>query len=100
MVHPRAPVAGLIMHVGNHSFCATGITAYLNAGGTLESAQAMAAHESPRTTKLYDRTSDDSKRCSEAFLCFFNESSVFLMINSTLSLITTGILRRIARPTL
>jgi hypothetical protein len=34
----------------------TGITAYLEAGGTLENAQAMAAHESPRTTKLYDRT--------------------------------------------
>jgi hypothetical protein len=28
------------------------------AGGTLENARAMAAHESPRTTKLYDRTSD------------------------------------------
>jgi hypothetical protein len=39
-------------------FCATGITADLEAGGTLENAQAMAAHESPRTTKLYDRTSD------------------------------------------
>jgi integrase/recombinase XerD len=29
------------------------------AGGTLEDAQAMAAHESPRTTKLYDRTDDE-----------------------------------------
>ena len=28
-------------------------------GGALETAQAMAAHESPRTTKLYDRTADD-----------------------------------------
>ena len=36
-----------------------GITAYLEAGGTLENAQAMAAHESPRTTKLYDRTGDE-----------------------------------------
>jgi integrase/recombinase XerD len=26
--------------------------------GALEKAQQMAAHESPRTTKLYDRTSD------------------------------------------
>jgi integrase/recombinase XerD len=25
----------------------------------IESAQAMAAHKSPRTTKLYDRTSDE-----------------------------------------
>lgn len=38
--------------VGNHTFRATGITAYLSNGGTLEHAQSMAAHESPRTTKL------------------------------------------------
>jgi hypothetical protein len=25
-------------------------------GGTIENAQVIAAHESPRTTKLYDRT--------------------------------------------
>lgn len=36
-----------------------GITAYLENGGTIENAQAIAAHESPRTTKLYDRTSDE-----------------------------------------
>jgi integrase/recombinase XerD len=42
-----------------HTFRATGITAYLEGGGTLENAQAMAAHESPRTTKLYDRTGDE-----------------------------------------
>ena len=41
-----------------HSFRATGITAYLENGGTLEHAQKIAAHEYPRTTKLYDRTSD------------------------------------------
>ena len=28
-------------------------------GGRLEHAQQMAAHESPRTTKLYDRTKDE-----------------------------------------
>jgi hypothetical protein len=27
--------------------------------GVLEHAQAMASHESPRTTKLYDRTGDE-----------------------------------------
>jgi integrase/recombinase XerD len=31
----------------------------LDGGGSLEDAQAMAAHESPRTTKLYDRTGDE-----------------------------------------
>jgi integrase/recombinase XerD len=41
-----------------HTFRATGITAYLENGGSIENAQAIAAHESPRTTKLYDRTSD------------------------------------------
>ena len=35
-----------------------GITAYLENGGTIENDQQIAAHESPRTTKLYDRTTD------------------------------------------
>jgi hypothetical protein len=35
------------------------ITAYLENGGNIENAQAIAAHESPRTTKLYDRTGDE-----------------------------------------
>ncbi len=42
-----------------HTFRATGITVYLENHGTIENAQAIAAHESPRTTKLYDRTSDE-----------------------------------------
>ena len=41
-----------------HTFRATGITAYLGNGGTMENAQAIAGHESPRTTKLYDHTPD------------------------------------------
>lgn len=58
MVKRRAREAGLGTTVGCHSFRATGITTYLLNGGTLEKAQSIAAHESPRTTKLYDRTSD------------------------------------------
>lgn len=58
MVKRRAAAAGLSDRITCHSFRATGITAYLSNGGTLEHAQAIAAHESPRTTKLYDRTSD------------------------------------------
>ena len=58
MVRKRALAAGIMAPIGNHSFRATGITAYLANGGTLEHAQSMAAHESPRTTKLYDRTKD------------------------------------------
>ena len=58
MVRRRAIAAGIMAPIGNHSFRATGITAYLANGGTLEHAQAMAAHESPRTTKLYDRNKE------------------------------------------
>jgi site-specific recombinase XerD len=59
MIKRRAAKAGLPAQVCCHTFRATGITAYLNNGGTIENAQAIAAHESPRTTKLYDRTSDE-----------------------------------------
>ena len=59
MVKRRAEEAGLPDSTCCHTFRATGITAYLENGGTIENAQAIAAHESPRTTKLYDRTSDE-----------------------------------------
>jgi site-specific recombinase XerD len=59
MIRRRTAEAGFKIKLGCHVFRATGITAYLEAGGTLENAQAMAAHESPRTTKLYDRTGDE-----------------------------------------
>ena len=58
MMRRRAAAAGVMAPIGNHSFRATGITAYLSNGGSLEHAQSMAAHESPRTTKLYDRTKE------------------------------------------
>lgn len=58
MVQRRAKKAGILTAICCHSFRATGITNYLENGGTLEKAQQMAAHESPKTTKLYDRTSD------------------------------------------
>jgi integrase/recombinase XerD len=58
MVKRRAVAARLSPRIGNHTFRATGITAYLENGGTLEHAQQIAAHESPKTTKLYDRTND------------------------------------------
>jgi len=59
MVKRRAAAAGLPSSTCCHTFRATGITAYLENGGTIENAQAIAAHESPRTTKLYDRTGDE-----------------------------------------
>ena len=54
----RAAAAGIAAEIGCHTFRATGITAYLANGGALEHAQEMAAHESPRTTKLYGRTKE------------------------------------------
>lgn len=59
MIRRRASSAGIPTKIGSHTFRATGITAYLLNGGTLEHAQQIAAHESPRTTKLYDRTRDE-----------------------------------------
>jgi len=59
MIRRRTAEMGFKIKLGCHVFRATGITAYLEAGGSLENAQAMAAHESPRTTKLYDRTGDE-----------------------------------------
>jgi integrase/recombinase XerD len=58
MIRRRALAAGIFAPVCCHSFRATGITVYLENNGTLETAQKIAAHESPRTTKLYDRTDD------------------------------------------
>ncbi len=59
MVRRRAAAAGIKTKLGNHSFRATGITAYLKNGGTLEKAAAMANHASTRTTQLYDRRRDE-----------------------------------------
>jgi site-specific recombinase XerC len=59
MIRRRAAAAGIATKLGNHSFRATGITAYLKNGGTLEKAAAMANHASTRTTQLYDRRRDE-----------------------------------------
>jgi site-specific recombinase XerD len=59
MIKRRAKAADIAASTCCHTFRATGITVYLDNGGTIEKAQAIAAHESPRTTKLYDRTSDE-----------------------------------------
>ena len=59
MIGRRAAAAGIATKIGNHTFRATGITAYLKNGGTLENAAAMANHASTRTTQLYDRRRDE-----------------------------------------
>ena len=55
MIQRRAKSGGITTRVGNHTFRATGVTAYLKNGGTLERAAQMANHASTRTTQLYDR---------------------------------------------
>jgi site-specific recombinase XerD len=59
MIQKRALTAGIKTKIGNHTFRATGITAYMKNGGSLETAQHIANHESPKTTKLYDRRRDE-----------------------------------------
>jgi site-specific recombinase XerD len=59
MIQRRTHDTGIKTRIGNHTFRATGITAYLKNKGTLEAAQHIANHESPRTTKLYDRRQDE-----------------------------------------
>jgi len=60
MIRRRAAKAGIETEISCHTFRATGITAYLKNGGRLEIAQQMAAHESARTTGLYDRRDDET----------------------------------------
>jgi hypothetical protein len=52
MIQRRAQAVWIKMKIGNHTFQATGITAYMKTGGKVETAQQIANHESPRTTKL------------------------------------------------
>ena len=52
-------MAGIKSRIGDHTFRATGITAYLKNDGKLESAQQLPAHESSRTTELYDMRDDN-----------------------------------------
>jgi len=59
MIKRRARDAGVSPEIRCHTFRATGITEYLRNGGTVEKAAQIAAHESTRTTQLYNRTDDE-----------------------------------------
>jgi site-specific recombinase XerD len=59
MIKRRVEAAGLPNNISCHTFRATGITEYLRNGGTVEKAAQIAAHESTRTTQLYNRTDDE-----------------------------------------
>jgi integrase len=60
MIRQLGIQAGIKTRIGNHAMRATGITDYLKHDGTLENAQQMANHSSPRTTRLYDRRNDEA----------------------------------------
>jgi site-specific recombinase XerD len=58
MIKRRVLAAGINTDACNHTFRASGITNFLNNGGSRDSAQKIAAHEDIRTTALYDRRDD------------------------------------------
>lgn len=55
MVYRRTRRAGIPGRFCCHTFRATGITTFLENGGSLETAQFIAGHADSRTTKIYDR---------------------------------------------
>ena len=59
IIKRRAKDANVSVDIRCHTFRATGITEYLRNGGTIEKAAQIAAHESTRTTQLYNRTDDE-----------------------------------------
>jgi len=61
VVKRRASQAGIHSPVCDHTFRASGITLYLENGGSIFEAQKIAGHADPRTTQLYDRTSREVK---------------------------------------
>ena len=62
MIARRAAAAGIMTKVGNHSFRATGITAYLKNGGTLEKAAQMANHADAHDAALRSTARRDEPR--------------------------------------
>jgi integrase/recombinase XerD len=58
MIKRPADAGGVPASTCCYTFRAAGITAYLQNGGTLEKAQQIANHESPRTTMLDHRSTD------------------------------------------
>ena len=64
MIKRRAKDAGLPDWIGNHVCRATGITRFLEAGGTLEEAANLANHADMRTTRIYHKRDRVVRRSS------------------------------------
>lgn len=58
MIARRAKMIGIAGNTKNHTFRATGITHFLEAGGRLDDAQDIANHSDSSTTRRYDRRSN------------------------------------------
>ena len=59
MIQRRSKSGEITAQIGNHTFRAMRVSAYLKNGGTLENASLMANHASTRTTQLYDRRAEE-----------------------------------------
>lgn len=62
IVKRRCAAVGLPSDICNHSFRATGITMHQDAGGDIEAARQLAGHASVKTTQLYNRSGDKTRR--------------------------------------
>ena len=59
LIPRRAKAIGIETRIGNHTFRATGITAYLKNSGNSKSRSKSPTVNGQRTTKLYDRRTDE-----------------------------------------
>jgi hypothetical protein len=86
MLQRRAKRAGIKTHICNHTFRATGITAFLRAGGLLERAAIIANHASTRTTQLYDRRSREIAWAEIEEISFW----CLVMLDGAVSMVTVA----------
>jgi integrase/recombinase XerD len=71
-IRKRARAAGFLTPVGmSHLAGNRHSRVYLENDGRLEHAQQMAGHQSPRTTKLYDRIKDEFTGLNDSIVIFF-----------------------------
>jgi integrase len=71
MINRRVREANVTARATCHTFRATRITNFLENGGMFEEAAEIAAHESTRTTGLYDRRKDKMTLEAIELICFW-----------------------------
>lgn len=93
---PAAICRAEIATKSNHTFRATGITAYLKNGVMLEKAAAIANHSSTRTSQLYDRRHDEPRLDEIEQIVIFCVAPTVLLV---MGFLLRGQLRHFARHT-